>query len=140
MTFRSPWSWFAGILQVAVGLPFLSIGIAPDASLGEKVVFAALGFVLLIGAARSFLMKVNVSKEGKLALHGYVRTRTCFSVSARPEVIDDKVFAAVWAPIVSDPTAGDVPLTMLSGYGRMARPNRRVERVCAALNKFVSPL
>lgn len=138
MTFRSPWSWITGILQTVVGLLFLSIGAAPDAPLGGKLFFAALGLVLLVGAWRSFLMRVNASTEGKLVLHGYIQTRTCLIAAARPEVIDDKVFAAVWAPIVSDPSAGDVPLTMLSGYGRMARPNRRVERVCTALNHFVS--
>jgi hypothetical protein len=131
-TYRSPWGAYAALLQSVLGVLFALIVLAPEASAGERTTFGLLGLILILGAVRAALMRV-VQDGQQLMVHGFTSTRAMHFGRAVPRIVDDKILA-VWAPSISGDT-DEAALTLLSGYGRERRPNRRVAKICAEMNR-----
>lgn len=107
-TFRSPWGVCAALLQGILGVLFALILLAPDAGRGERLVFGLLGLVMIAGAVRASLTRVEQDGHA-LTIHGFTGNRQADMQAVSPEVIDDKVVAVVWAPVL--------PPTRSSGCG-----------------------
>lgn len=134
-TFRSrTWGVYTTLLQLASAFAFGIMPLAPG-PLGENIAFTLIALVSLAGAVRSSLMRVVVSGN-RVTIHGYLGNQQLEMLAVSPEIIDDKVLASVWAPVVTTSEGEQESLSLLSGYGRSQTPNKRVARVCAEMNRM----
>ncbi|EWT02618.1 hypothetical protein N865_02480 [Intrasporangium oryzae NRRL B-24470] len=122
-------------MQVIGGLAFTSFlliaGSPGGPSVGEAATYAIIGFGLFIGAYRTFLMRVVVVGK-EITIHGFTRTRKIAITNVQAEIVDFRVVAYLWAPVVTEMGQSHA-LALLGGYGSRKRPNGRVARGVSAI-------